>query len=74
MAHDHGSGGHAHHHGAAAMRAGARHQRPLAIAFALTLGFLVVQVVTGFATNPSPCSPTPDTWPPMSSASAWRLL
>jgi len=33
------------------MRAGARHQRPLAIAFALTLGFLVVQVVTGFATN-----------------------
>ena len=51
MAHDHGSGGHAHHHGAAAMRAGARHQRPLAIAFALTLGFLVVQVVTGFATN-----------------------
>ncbi|HOT79802.1 MAG TPA: cation diffusion facilitator family transporter, partial [Microthrixaceae bacterium] len=41
----------AHHHGAAAMRAGARHQRPLAIAFALTLGFLVVQVVTGFATN-----------------------
>lgn len=50
MGHDHGHG-HSHHHGAAAMRAGARHQRPLAIAFALTLGFLVVQVVTGFATN-----------------------
>lgn len=54
MAHDHShspGAAHGHSHGAAAMRAGARHQRPLAIAFALTAGFLVVQVVTGFATN-----------------------
>jgi cobalt-zinc-cadmium efflux system protein len=42
---------HDHNHGAAAMRAGARHQRPLAIAFGLTLAFLVVQIVTGIATR-----------------------
>ena len=33
------------------MRAGARHRRPLAIAFGLILGFLVVQVVTAVATG-----------------------
>ena len=33
------------------MRAGARHVRPLAVAFALTAAFLVVEVVAGFATN-----------------------
>jgi cobalt-zinc-cadmium efflux system protein len=33
------------------MRAGARHRRPLAIAFGLILGFLVVQVVTAIATG-----------------------
>lgn len=52
MGHDHGHGqNHGHNHGAAAMRAGARHQRPLAIAFGLTFGFLVVQIITGFASN-----------------------
>jgi len=46
MAHDH-----AHSHGAGQLRAGARHQRRLAAAFALTVGFLVVQVVAGIATG-----------------------
>jgi cobalt-zinc-cadmium efflux system protein len=46
MAHDH-----AHRHGAAELRAGARHQRRLAAAFALTVGFLVVQVVAGIVTG-----------------------
>jgi cobalt-zinc-cadmium efflux system protein len=46
MAHDH-----AHAHGAASVRAGARHQRRLAAALALTVGFLVVQVITGIVTG-----------------------
>jgi cobalt-zinc-cadmium efflux system protein len=40
-----------HDHGAAAMRAGQRHRRPLTIAFALTVGFLVVQLVVGLLTG-----------------------
>jgi cobalt-zinc-cadmium efflux system protein len=43
MAHDHDHG--------AAIRAGQRHQGRLALALALTIGFLVVQVVTGLATG-----------------------
>jgi cobalt-zinc-cadmium efflux system protein len=46
MAHDH-----AHRHGAAELRAGARYQRRLAAALALTVGFLVVQVVAGIVTG-----------------------
>ena len=46
MAHDH-----VHAHGAASARAGARHPRPLAAALVLTLGFLVVQVITGLVTG-----------------------
>ena len=42
--------GHGHDHGAAA-RAGARHQGRLGAALALTIGFLVVQVVVGIATG-----------------------
>ena len=42
--------GHGHDHGAAA-RAGARHQGRLGAALALTLAFLVVQVVVGLATG-----------------------
>ena len=45
-----GLSGHDHHHGPS-VRAGARHQRPLAMAFALTVGFLVVQVVVGLITG-----------------------
>ena len=47
------SGGHrqGHDHGAAAMRAGARHVRPLLISFGLIVAFLVVQVVTGIITG-----------------------
>jgi cobalt-zinc-cadmium efflux system protein len=44
------SGDH-HDHGAAAVRAGARHQRPLFIAFALVVAFLVVQLVVGLVTS-----------------------
>jgi len=40
-----------HNHGAGAMRAGARHQRRLAIAFALIGGFFVVEAVAGILTN-----------------------
>jgi len=40
-----------HHHGVAAHRAGARHQRPLAISLGLVAGFLLVQVVTGIITS-----------------------
>ncbi len=43
--------GHGHHHGPAAARAGARHARPLLIAFALIVSFLVVQVIVGLATS-----------------------
>ena len=42
---------HDHDHGAAALRAGARHQRPLAWAFGLIVGFLLVQVVVGLITG-----------------------
>jgi cobalt-zinc-cadmium efflux system protein len=44
------SSGHGHDHGPS-VRAGARHLRPLAMAFALTIGFLVVQVVVGLITG-----------------------
>ena len=40
-----------HLHGHATARAGARHQRPLLIAFVLILGFLVVQVMVGIVTG-----------------------
>ena len=42
---------HRHDHGAAAMRAGARHMRPLLISFGLIVSFLAVQVVTGIVTG-----------------------
>jgi len=41
---------HGHHHGHG-VRAGERHRRPLAIALALVVGFLVVQVVVGLASG-----------------------
>ncbi len=47
----HSHGGHSHDHGAAALRAGVRHRRPLVISFALIVAFLVVQVVVGVATG-----------------------
>ena len=46
-----GEAHHGHHHGPAAARAGARHARPLLIAFALIVSFLVVQVIVGLATS-----------------------
>ncbi len=46
MGHDH-----SHSHGAGALRAGARHQRRLAISFVLIAVFFVVEVVVGFWTN-----------------------
>ena len=45
------SGDHGHDHGAVAMRAGARHIRPLVISFGLVVAFLGVQVVTGIITG-----------------------
>ena len=42
---------HGHNHGALALRAGARHVRPLLISLGLTFAFLIVQVVTGFVTG-----------------------
>ena len=48
MTHDHS---HAHDHGGAAVRAGARHVKPLAISFALIVAFLAVQVVVGVVTG-----------------------
>jgi len=44
-------GGHAHGHGVAAGRAGARHKPRLLAAFALLLGFTVVEVVGAFVTG-----------------------
>jgi hypothetical protein len=38
---------HAHDHGAAALRAGARHVGPLRVSFVLIVAFLVVQVDHG---------------------------
>ncbi len=49
--HDGGHGHHHHHGGAAALRAGARHLRPLFVAFLLTVAFAAVQVVTGIVTG-----------------------
>ena len=46
MAHDHG-----HSHGAGAIRAGARHQKRLAISFGLIAVFFVVEAVGGVLTN-----------------------
>lgn len=46
MGHDH-----SHSHGAGALRAGARHQRRLAIAFVLIAVFFVVEAVGGVLTN-----------------------
>lgn len=46
-AHPHG----AHHHGAGALRAGARHQRRLAIAFVLIAVFFFVEAAGGVLTN-----------------------
>ncbi|MEP7114784.1 MAG: cation diffusion facilitator family transporter, partial [Ilumatobacteraceae bacterium] len=43
--------GHGHDHGAAAMRAGARHIKPLLISFVLIVAFLAVQVVVGVVTG-----------------------
>jgi cobalt-zinc-cadmium efflux system protein len=45
------TGDHGHDHGAAALRAGARHVRPLLISFGLIVAFAIVQVVTGIVTN-----------------------
>jgi cobalt-zinc-cadmium efflux system protein len=45
------SGDHAHNHGAAAARAGARHLRPLLISFVLIVVFSIVQVVVGILTG-----------------------
>ncbi len=42
---------HGHVHGAAAARAGARHRRPLLIAFGLIVAYGVVQVVVGIITG-----------------------
>lgn len=43
--------GHTHDHGAAALRAGARHLKPLALSLALIVAFLVVQIVVGIVTD-----------------------
>jgi len=43
--------GHDHDHGAAAMRAGERHQGRLFAAFGLLFAFMVLEVVTGLATG-----------------------
>ena len=54
MAADHAGGDshrHSHDHGGAALRAGARHMRPLLISFGLIVAFLIVQVVVGIATG-----------------------
>ena len=42
---------HDHDHGVAALRAGARHIKPLLISFALIVAFLVVQVAVGAVTG-----------------------
>lgn len=43
--------GHSHNHGAGALRAGARHQKRLAISFVLIGTFFVVEAVGGIITN-----------------------
>jgi cobalt-zinc-cadmium efflux system protein len=45
------SGDQGHHHGAASLRAGARHVRPLLISLGLIVAFLIVQVVAGLVTG-----------------------
>lgn len=42
---------HSHDHGAAALRAGARHVRPLLISFGLVVAFMIVQVATALITG-----------------------
>ena len=49
--HDHHDHGHGHNHGVSLARAGARHVRPLAMAFGIIAVFFVVEAVAGFATN-----------------------
>jgi Co/Zn/Cd efflux system component len=52
--HDHGHAEgrpHAHSHGPSLARAGARHVRPLAIAFGLIAAFFVVEAIAGVITN-----------------------
>ena len=49
--HQHGRHGHQHPHGPSVARAGARHLRPLRIAFWLTVGYLGVQVVVGLTVS-----------------------
>ena len=50
--HRHADGhSHGHSHGPALARAGARHVRPLTIAFGLIAAFFVVEAVAGFMTN-----------------------
>lgn len=46
MTHGHGGA-----HGSEALRAGARHLRPLRVAFVLTLAFLLVEFAAGLLTN-----------------------
>jgi cobalt-zinc-cadmium efflux system protein len=49
---EHGGGrSQGHSHGPALARAGARHVRPLAIAFGLIAAFFVVEAIAGFVTN-----------------------
>jgi cobalt-zinc-cadmium efflux system protein len=45
------SGGHDHNHGHGAIRAGSRHQRRLALAFAILTVFMVVEIVAALVTN-----------------------
>lgn len=45
------SGDHVHVHGSAAIRASARHVRPLVISLGLIVTFLIVQVITGLITG-----------------------
>ena len=52
MTHDHSRDDErGHNHGAAALRAGARHVRPLMISLALVVAFMIVQVVTALVTG-----------------------
>src|SRR4249919_2780645 len=48
--HEHGHG-HDHGHGVAALRAGGRHLKPLAISFGLIVAFSFVQIVVGIVTG-----------------------
>lgn len=46
-----GHDGHGHHHAPSLARANERNQKRLALAFFLTLGFFVIELVAGIATN-----------------------